>query len=49
MVTLKEPKVAVTPPTEAIAWALTAATGVPVVPAAGAVGSTGIEPSPKPN
>jgi len=44
--TLKEPKLAVTPPTEAIACALTATTGVPTEPDAGAVIETGILPSP---
>ena len=46
MVTLTAPKLAVTPPTEAMACALTATTGVPTEPEAGAVIETGILPSP---
>jgi len=44
MVTLTAPRDAVTPPTEAIACAFTATTGVPTEPAAGAVIESGIEP-----
>ena len=39
MVTLTAPKLAVTPPTEAMACALTATTGVPTAPASGSVGT----------